>query len=60
MCDAIPAPARTVDGTVTGVDMNVGQVAVSDGCPLPASCTRRTAGGSRPEGGGINGTAAGS
>ena len=31
VCYAVAAPARPDDGTVTGVDMNVGQVAVSDG-----------------------------
>ena len=31
VCDAIPASARPDDGTVTGVDMNVGHVAISDG-----------------------------
>ena len=32
VCYAVAATARPDDGTVTGVDMNVGQVAVSDGC----------------------------
>ncbi|MXX23095.1 MAG: transposase [Rhodospirillales bacterium] len=32
VCYAVAAPARPDDGTVTGVDMNVGQVAVSDSC----------------------------
>ena len=32
VCYAVAAPARPDNGTVTGVDMNVGQVAVSDGC----------------------------
>ena len=44
VCYAVAAPARPDDGTVTGVDMNVGQVAVSDGrrarC-LPAPDPRR-------------------
>jgi len=31
VCYAIAVPVRPDDGTVTGVDMNVGQVAVSDG-----------------------------
>ena len=31
VCYAIAAPARPDDGTVAGVDMNVGQVALSDG-----------------------------
>ena len=31
VCYAVAVPARPDDGTVTGVDMNVGQVAVSDG-----------------------------
>ena len=30
VCYAVAAPARPDDGTVTGIDMNVGQIAVSD------------------------------
>ena len=46
VCYAIAAVERPDDGTVTGVDMNVGQVAVSEAA-TPASCMRRTRGVSR-------------
>lgn len=31
VCYAVSMPARSDDGTVTGIDVNVGQVAVTDG-----------------------------
>ena len=46
VCYAIAAVERPGDGTVTGVDMNVGQIAVSDGRHariLHAPDTRRLA-----------------